>query len=294
MPKPLALVIRAAGTNCDAEMVRAFEMAGAAVRLVHLDGLIAEPGAVGEAELIGFPGGFSYGDDVASGRIFAAKLKAKLWPALAEAAGRGVPMIAACNGFQILVQTGLLPGKAQGHISHGHIAQQGVGGSGAWGDEPPAQEIALAHNAGGRFIDRWCGVKVDPASVCIWTKGLEAFDADAMRLPIAHGEGRVVFRDDAVLARMKASGQIALRYAAGDNPNGSTDDIAGVCDPTGRIFGLMPHPERYLDWNRHPFWTAMDEKSRKGDTPGMMMFRNAVEAACGVGEMAKGQMANSK
>ncbi len=278
MPAPSAIVIRTAGTNCDAELLRAFTLAGARATLIHLDALIASPEILQDADLIGFPGGFSYGDDIASGRIFAAKLKAKLWPALRAAAQRGVPMIGACNGFQILVQAGLLPGP---------IATTPDVENLQWPDSPPEQELALAHNAGGRFIDRWCSFDVDPTSRCIWTAGLAddfavlppVVQREIFRLPIAHGEGRVVPRSPEVIDRLRAAGQIPLRYSKGDNPNASADDIIGVCDPSGRIFGLMPHPERYLEWNRHPFWTSLDPSVRAMETPGLRMFKNAVRAA---------------
>jgi phosphoribosylformylglycinamidine synthase len=278
-----ALVIRAAGTNCDAEMCRAFEMAGASVSLVHVDRLIADPKQIEDFDLIGFPGGFSYGDDIASGRILAMKLREKLYPALRDAAKRGCPMIGACNGFQVLVQVGLLPGPAVGED---------------WpADAAPIQTASLAHNSGGRFIDKWVRVAPNPDSPCIWTKGLaELFGSSAtalptshlplptsstMMLPIAHGEGRFITSSPAVLDALKANGQIALTYV--DNPNGSQQDIAGICDPSGRIFGLMPHPERYLDWTRHPFWTRLSDSTRTGPTPGLMMFQNAVRAVERVG-----------
>jgi phosphoribosylformylglycinamidine synthase len=261
-----ALVIRAAGTNCDAEMVRAFTLAGATVELAHLESLIAAPGTIERFDILGFPGGFSFGDDVASGRIFAMKLRSRLYPALRDAARRGCPIIGVCNGFQILVQAGLLPGPE----------------GGVWPeDQPPPQEAALAPNAGGRFIDGWFGVKAEESSVCLWTRGLtSAFAADArdvMTLPIGHGEGRFVAASPAVMARLTASGQIALRYV--ENPSGSEEGIAGICDSTGRIFGLMPHPERFLDWTRHPYWTRLSAETRNRDTPGMMIFRNAVATA---------------
>lgn len=266
---PKALVIRAPGTNCDAEMCRAFEMAGAQVELVHLDRLIGAPAMLDGADLIGFPGGFSYGDDVASGRIFAVRLRERLYPALRKAAERGVPMIGACNGFQVLVQVGLLPGPAEGE---------------AWPESAaPAQRCVLTHNQSGRFIDRWVRVSVPTDSACLWTRGLaEGWSAAAMMLPIAHGEGRFVAESPEVLEGLKRSGQIALRY--GEPVNGSEDDVAGICDRTGRIFGLMPHPERYLDWHLHPFWTRLGEEARSGrrEPPGLVMFRNAVEAAAEV------------
>lgn len=264
---PNALVIRAAGTNCDAEMVRAFELAGARCDLVHVDRLIDEPRRVEDYDLIGFPGGFSFGDDVASGRIFALRLRLHLYPALRDAARRGVLMIGACNGFQVLTQAGLLPGPEA-----------------EWPEQPPRQETTLTFNSGGAFIDRWVRVEPEPVSVCVWTRGLaERFAgpraAETLWLPIAHGEGRFVAESPAVLDRLRAGGQIALRYAPDDNANGSTDRVAGICDRSGRIFGLMPHPERYLEWNRHPWWTRLDAQTASGPTPGLMVFRNAVAAA---------------
>ncbi len=275
---PKALVIRAPGTNCDAEMCRAFEVAGASVELAHIDRLAERPDDLDRADLIGFPGGFSYGDDVASGRLFAARLRQRLYPALRRAATRGVPMIGACNGFQVLVQLGLLPGPLAGE---------------PWPEEaPPAQRFALTHNQSGRFIDRWVRVTTVTDSVCVWTRGLQTSSAEAavpagelaesLMLPIAHGEGRFVAESPTVLDDLARGRQIALRYA--EPTNGSEDDVAGICDASGRIFGLMPHPERFLDWHLHPFWTRLEPPvgHRLNQTPGLMMFRNAVEAAIGV------------
>lgn len=262
MSRPRALVLRAAGTNCDVELCRAFQLAGAQPELVHLDRVIEKPGHLDHADLIAFAGGFSFGDDVASGRIFAVKARERLYSRLREAAERGVPMLGVCNGFQIMVQTGLLPGPGAG--DH-------------WPASPPAQTVSLTENASARFIDDWIPVTVEPRSCCVWTEGLDAVASpDVLRLPIAHGEGRFV-TDDATLAALEAGGQVALRYA--DNPNGSMGAVAGICDHTGRIFGLMPHPERYVEWTTHPFWTRLDERTRSGDTPGLTMFKSAVAAA---------------
>jgi phosphoribosylformylglycinamidine synthase len=259
---PRALVIRTAGTNCDAELMRAFTLAGATPELLHLDRLIAEPQRLEEFDIIGFPGGFSYGDDIASGRIFAVRAREHLYPALRDAARRGVPMIGVCNGFQIMVQIGLLPGP---------LADEG------WPEnEPPAQEASLTFNAGGSFIDNWYRVAGVPSTRCIWTQGLDEFGEQALQLPIAHGEGRFVTASAGTLERLERAGQVALRYV--ENPNGSMNDVAGICDATGRIFGLMPHPERYLDWVNHPFWTRLPAATRRGETPGLRIFRNAVEA----------------
>lgn len=269
---PTALVIRAAGTNCDAEMCRAFEMAGTSVRLIHLDALIRDPSMLDTADLVGFPGGFSFGDDIASGRIFAMKLRERVYPALREAVLRGTPMIGACNGFQVLVQVGLLPGPASGEQWPIDIA--------------PPQTTALTDNRDARFCDRWVGVIPQRESVCVWTRGLAdllpddpAGRRDAMQLPVAHGEGRFV-ASAATLDSLRKSGQIALTYA--DNYNGSAQAIAGICDATGLVFGLMPHPERYLTWDRHPYWTRLTPALRSTPTPGLTMFKNAVESVAGV------------
>lgn len=261
MPEhPRAIVLRTAGTNCDAEMVRAFELAGASVELVHLDALCAEPDRLDAFDLVGFPGGFSYGDDIASGRIFAMRVREKLYPALRRAAERGVCMIGACNGFQVMVQAGLLPGPASGE---------------PWPDEAPRPTVGLAQNAQARFVDRWAGFAVEPGTPCVWLQGLGDRPDEQMVLPVAHGEGRIV-ADDAVLGSLKAGGHVAVRYT--EDVNGSAGRIAGLCDATGRIFGLMPHPERYLDWNRHPAATRLDESTRTSVTPGLAMFRSAVAA----------------
>ncbi len=262
MSRPRALVLRAAGTNCDVELCRAFQLAGAQPELMHLDRVIERPGHLDSADLIAFAGGFSFGDDVASGRIFAVKTRERLYARLKTAAERGVPMIGVCNGFQILVQTGLLPGPAAGE---------------PWPDTPPTQTVSLTENESARYIDDWIPVAVEPSTCCVWTEGLDAgAGPDILRLPIAHGEGRFV-ADEATLASLEASGQVALRYT--DNPNGSVGAVAGICDPTGRIFGLMPHPERYVDWATHPFWTRLDEETRSADTPGLSIFKSAVAAA---------------
>ncbi len=276
---PKALIIRTAGTNCDGEMVRAFALAGAETELVHLDALLADPARLDGFDLFGFPGGFSYGDDIASGRIFAMKVRERLYPGLRAAAERGCPMIGACNGFQVLVQAGLLPGPPAGE-------RGGERGGEAWPtDAPPAPTLALTENADARFLDDWIGMEPVPGSVCIWTAPLAALtdhpDADALlMLPVAHGEGRLVARSPGLLAALEAGGQIALRYR--DNFNGSEGAVAGVCDATGRIFGLMPHPERFLDWNRHPHHTRPDllpASAQQGDTPGLAMFKSAVVAS---------------
>lgn len=249
--KPPALVIRTAGTNCDQELVRAFDLAGAAPESVHLDTLCDDPALLQNYDLIGFPGGFSYGDDIASGRIKAMHARQHLLPELIAARDRGVPIIGVCNGFQVLVQLGLLPGDSDGETS-----------------------IALCQNEHGRFIDDWAIMEVNTDSNCVWTKELAQFTSnpEVCRFPYAHAEGRLVLKDSYEID----PNRVPLRYQT--NINGSTDRIAGVSDPSGLVFGLMPHPERMLDWNRHPFATRLDQSTTSGPTPGLAIFTSAVNA----------------
>ncbi len=245
MSQPTTLIIRTAGTNCDRELAHAFELAGATTSTVHLNTLIAEPGMVEAFDIIGLPGGFSYGDDIAAGRILANRLRHKLLAPLQAAVARGVPVIGICNGFQVLIKLGLLP------------------------DPVAASQVAtLADNTSGRFVARWTGVRAEADSVCLWTRGLETFT-----LPIAHGEGRL-FAPDTLLDQLEQSGQIALRYT--ENPNGSARDIAGLCDPTGVVLGLMPHPERFTHPTHHPQWTRQSPDWFTQTPAGLRIFQNAV------------------
>ena len=256
MLSPRALVLRAPGTNCDHETVHAFERAGGLARRLHVRAVVDRPGVLDDAQILCIPGGFSYGDDIASGRIFALELRLRLGDALRRFHERGGLVLGICNGFQVLLQTGLL------------LADPTTG-------RPLA---TLAHNDSGRFIDRWVSLEV-AAGTCVFLRGLSALE-----LPIAHGEGRFVARSAADLAALDAAGQLVLRYAAPDgpaggsagNPNGSQADVAGVCDPTGRILGLMPHPERFIDATQHPAWAGRLDPDASG--AGLGIFTNAIRA----------------
>lgn len=253
MDRPRALVLTAAGINCDHELAEAFELGGAQAESVHLNRLADDPAIVDGFDLIGLPGGFSYGDAVAAGRILAVMLRSSILERLHAAVARGVPMIAPCNGFQIAVQAGLLPGPREG--------------------QPASIEVGLLDNAGGRFVDRWVRMEY-PESRCVWTRGMNT-SSETRILPIAHGEGR--FHASAeVMDRLDRGGQIAVRYAPEDDPNGSLGHVAGICDETGLVLGLMPHPERYVHWSQHPCWTRLNAEDRQGDAPGLTCFRNAV------------------
>ena len=257
---PTALIITTAGINCDRELGFAFELAGAKAEFVHLNALMAEPQIVDRFQLIGVPGGFSYGDAIAAGRIAAQLMRKTLYPVFVRAIKRGVPIITPCNGFQIAAQMGLLPGPELGQ---------------SWPQGAPTPTIGLAQNASATFVDRWCSIEIPANTRCIWTQGIEP-DASTGLLPVAHGEGRFVPESDELLNRLEENGQVALRYVEGDSPNGSAGNIAGICDATGLVFGLMPHPERYTQWTLHPWWTRLDERQKAGEPLGLRMFRNAV------------------
>lgn len=252
--KPTALVLRTAGTNCDVELCRAFERAGAHAELVHLSRLIEDQSALHRADLIGLPGGFSYGDDIAAGRAFSVLVERHLRSAFDDAVDRGVPVVGICNGFQVLVQTGMLPGG-------GH-----------------ERCISLEMNANSRFIDRWVGMRVTSAETNVWTRSFQTqdFDQKGFEFPVAHGEGRIVV-SRTVDPLALCEGRAVLQYT--EDINGSVEQIAGLGDSGGLVFGLMPHPERYLDAMHHPMRSSV---SVNNDTPGLAFFRSAVAHVLGI------------
>jgi phosphoribosylformylglycinamidine synthase subunit PurQ / glutaminase len=253
MTTPNVLILRAPGTNCDGEAVFAFEQAGARAERLHINALREAPDRLRQFQILVLPGGFSYGDDVAAGKILANQLQNFLSDAVREFRDSDKLILGICNGFQILLKAGLLVPPDD--------------------DGPMA---TLAHNSNGLFEDRWVHLRVG-SNKCPFLTGV-----NEMYVPVAHGEGNFVCRKEWILSGLDQSKQVVLRYsdpkgntAAGypHTPNGSQDDIAGICDPTGRVLGLMPHPERHILPTQHPRWTREGLK-KEGD--GMALFRNAV------------------
>lgn len=253
MATPRVLVLRAPGANCDLETQFAFEKAGAVVERRHINRLREAPHLLDDYQILVVPGGFTYGDDVAAGKILANQLTVFLGEHLRAFRAKEKLILGICNGFQVLLKAGLIvPPDDEGPVA------------------------TLAHNASGRFEDRWVRLRATPGK-CVFLRGVEA-----LTLPVAHGEGQFVVRAEWMLRGLIDAGQVVLRYASESggepsypaNPNGSIGHVAGVCDVTGRVLGLMPHPERHVLPTHHPQWTRLGLAS-EGD--GLRLFRNAVE-----------------
>jgi phosphoribosylformylglycinamidine synthase len=249
-----ALVLRAAGINCDMETVNALEMAGAAAKSAHINKIIEDKELLKSSQILVFPGGFSYGDDVAAGKILANQIIHHLSDVISEFIAEGKLVLGICNGFQVLVKAGILPGFSA--------------------DDGKAA-VTITNNDIPRFYDNW--VYLQPGTdKCVFIN-----KDQRIYLPMAHGEGKVVTRTPEVLEKLKNEGHVAFRYVDKDgsfgdypvNPNGATDHIAGLCDSTGRVLGLMPHPERFVRRTQHPHWTRLPEEL---EADGMTIFNNAV------------------
>lgn len=245
MAIPNVLVLRAPGTNCDVETAFAFQQSGAKTETLHINRLLEKPELFQQFQILCIPGGFSYGDDLGSGRILGNQMLHHLVDEMLRFKADGKLILGICNGFQVLMKSPVLLD---------HDPQAG-----------PAATLTL--NDCGRYQDRWARLEVH-GSKCVFLR-----DIEQMYLPVAHAEGKFMPRDDVALQQLDAAGQLVLRYVHADNPNGSTADVAGVCDATGRVLGLMPHPERYIDPTQHPRWTRGDA-GLVGD--GLKMFQNAV------------------
>lgn len=269
MARVRAVILRAAGTNCDVETQHAWHCAGAAASRVHVRRLIERPQVLDDYQVLTIPGGFSYGDDIAAGRILAAQVRRHLLDQVRRFIDADKLVLGICNGFQVLVQTGILPrsGRPAGRRT-----------CTITGNQPPG------------FQDRWVHVRAGDTD-CVFLEPGRTYE-----LPIAHAEGRVVFADEQDFEAVVASGHSALtythppdgtffgRYGARPlpcepcNPNGSVGDIAGLCDQTGRVLGLMPHPERFVTGTQHPCWTSQVTGQRPvpPDGDGLDLFRRAV------------------
>lgn len=276
MATPSVCVLRAPGTNCDVETAWAFETAGASAERVHLFRLIERPALLDQYQVLCIPGGFSYGDDLGAGVIFSRELRVRLGDAVGRFLQSDKLVLGICNGFQVLLKAGILPG-----------------GAASW---PPADPLSatLTWNLNGRYTAVWVRLAVYPGNN-VFLRGLHDIE-----LPVAHAEGRIAVNSPGILDEWEERGQIVMRYcvrrearvpagaaigAGGpgergellpfpDNPNGSIANVAGLSDPSGRVLGMMPHPERFLHATHHPQWTR---KRLTGEGTGMRIFRNAVE-----------------
>lgn len=261
MAQPGVLVLRAPGTNCDQETAYAFQLAGARAEILHINRLLETPALLERFQILCIPGGFSYGDDLGAGRILGSLIRHHLAEQIARFKADGKLILGICNGFQVLLKSDVLLDW-----------EPGVG-----------PKATLTYNDSGRYEDRWVRLRVE-GDKCVFLAGIET-----MYLPVAHAEGKFVARSQQVFQQLQAAGQLVLRYAPldgsdppdptavlpfPDNPNGSMGNVAGVCDATGRVLGLMPHPERHIDRTHHPQWTR-GLAGQTGD--GMQLFLNAVK-----------------
>lgn len=252
MKKVRAIVLSGYGINCEIETAYSFKKCNANVEIVHINDLLNKTKDLMDYQILTIPGGFSFGDDIASGKVLANKLKFKI-DEIYKFIEAGNLIIGICNGFQVLVKSGILPNLSK------------------------TQEATLTFNDSGKFEDRWVYLKVNEQTKCVWTKNLYN-----LFLPVRHGEGKF-FCENKTLQHLKKNGQIVMQYVdekgnlAGYpyNPNGSIENIAGICDKSGRVFGLMPHPEAYNCPENNPLW-----KSKTKSFPlGIEIFRNGIKFA---------------
>jgi phosphoribosylformylglycinamidine synthase subunit PurQ / glutaminase len=267
-----ALILTGYGLNCDYETDYAFRLAGAESHRIHINEVISgsgnkSPVDLAEFQILVFEGGFAWADDLGAGVVLASKVKTRLGDQIDRFIKDGKLIIGICNGFQTLVNLGLLPGFDMNYRD---------------------RRVALTYNDIGNFVDTWVNLKINPDSKCIWTRGI-----DQIELPVRHGEGKF-YASEEDIERLFKNNQVTAQYADREgnladlkwplNPNGSLMDIAGICDPSGKIFGLMPHPEAFHDYTNHPDWTIKKEKliregkeikSQEGD--GLRILKNAVE-----------------
>jgi phosphoribosylformylglycinamidine (FGAM) synthase-like amidotransferase family enzyme len=249
--KPRALIVTGDGINCESETAQALRIAGFDADIRHLNDLIADRMKLDQLSMqysvLALPGGFSFGDDISSGKVLALKLEHGLRWDLCSFASRGGLVLGICNGFQALIRMGVF-----------------------------GKDVSITHNVQGKFLNTWTRV-LPSGTKCVWLRGIGSLD-----LPIRHGEGRLLFasmRKAEVLGKMERHGMLCLRYE--ENPNGSDEGLAGLCDTTGRILGMMPHPEAFVRWTAHPEWTMVPARAT---APGqaLAIFENAYQEAARV------------
>jgi phosphoribosylformylglycinamidine synthase len=282
MAQVRAVVLRAAGINCDMETEYALQLAGAKAERVHINRLIENKSALDQYQIIVFPGGFSYGDDVAAGKILANQVVHHLYEPVQKFIEDGKLVFGICNGFQALVKAGILPGFEERIATEDTEKSKIFAGTESTevkeknkASKITGQTVTITYNDSGKFEDRWVYLSPQTDRCIFIEKGRQIY------LPVAHGEGKVVTKNANVLEKLKAEGYVAFNYVdengkEGDypvNPNGSVDSIAGLTDVTGRVLGLMPHPERFVRLTQHPHWPRL-KKRQDGD--GMTIFNNAV------------------
>lgn len=266
MAKPKVMILTGYGINCEEETAFAFETAGALTKIIHINDLIESSSLLADFQILVFPGGFSYGDDTGSGRALANRMKNNLFDEIKRFVERDTLTLGICNGFQVLVNLGLLP------------LLEGFSGT---------AYAALEYNMTFRYQCRWIDIKIEKKSPSVFTRNIER-----MHIPVAHGEGNF-YAPDEVLERIESGNLVTMRYIKPDgsdalrefpyNPSGSTNDIASVCSPDGRIMGMMPHPERGIFFTQRDDWTYLKEKYIRSGlkvpefSDGLYLFRNAVE-----------------
>ncbi len=266
MAKPRVIVLTGYGINCDEESCYAFNRSGADAKILHINDIISSPDNLKNAEIFMFPGGFSYGDDAGSGKALANRIKNNLIDEFREFLERDTLMLGICNGFQVMVNLGIVPGL-----------------EGILGDA----EVSLEYNKTSRYQCRWVDLRIEKDSPSVFTKGI-----DRLHIPVAHGEGNFFAPPD-IIEKLEQGCLIPMKYSMPDgspaegefpcNPNGAVNDIAGICDRSGRIMGMMPHPERNILLTHRNDWTYLKEKAKRENSvlpeegEGLAIFRNAVE-----------------
>lgn len=270
--KPRTLILRAPGINRDEDAAAAIELAGGIPERVHVNQIVEGTVQLTDYAILIIPGGFSYGDHLGAGKLLAIDLAYRLADQLHAFVADQRPVLGICNGFQVLVKAGILPGETA-EASNEHDTQENS-------DSVSTASVTLTDNVSAQFECRWVYLAVEQDSPCVFTQGVH----EPIQVPVAHGEGRFVTKNQQILDTLYAQKQVALRYvtASGDaaeypdNPNGSDDNIAGICNPAGTVLGLMPHPENAMLPTQHPRWSR-ERWRTSGD--GLAIFQNAVRYA---------------